>query len=247
MYPKEYFKHTQDTQAGYCFVLMPFAQQFREVYDVITEALSDPAVQYYCRRADDFFGGGHIIEDILYNIATAEFVIADVTSKNPNVFYELGIVHTVKDVEKVIIITQSMDDVPFDLRQFRCLPYEQSQNGLMRLKAQLRDSFRQREEVIRFSIREKASYKSTERFLGADRCLYDFEISQLMSGRNSAKYILSVNKYSVGNPIQLVYHESHGGMSGFTVTIPNTSYILMLERVENNTAYFRVFEGNIQT
>jgi len=61
--------------------------------------------------------------------------MADVTGKNPNVFYELGIAHTVgKDA---IILTQSEDDIPFDLRHLRHLTYVDNQEGWRALKANL--------------------------------------------------------------------------------------------------------------
>src|SRR5689334_13299608 len=119
MYPKTFFGQKKiNERTGSCFVLMPFARDFMEVYDAISRAIEGQELDRTCYRADEIFGGGHVIEDILANIAEAELIIADVTSRNPNVFYELGIAHMVKDVRNVIIITQAMADVPFDLQQF---------------------------------------------------------------------------------------------------------------------------------
>lgn len=56
--------------------------------------------------------------------ASSQFVIADVTGRSPNVFYELGIAHTVKDF--CVILTQNIEDVPFDLRHLHCIIYENS-------------------------------------------------------------------------------------------------------------------------
>ncbi len=91
MYPKEFFNKSHRVKNAQCFVLMPFAQEFTEVYDKIVEALEDPQLAFSCKRADEIFGSGHIIKDILKLIAESEIIIADLTSRNPNVFYELGI------------------------------------------------------------------------------------------------------------------------------------------------------------
>ena len=138
MYPKTYFEtHKPDPKGGHAFVLMPFAEAFQQVYDTIKQSLEGDEVNLHCTRADEIFGGGHIIEDILRCIGEAEIVIADVTGKNPNVFYELGIAHMVKDLDKVLILTQTMGDVPIDLRHFRCIKYEHSQVGLRQLQTEL--------------------------------------------------------------------------------------------------------------
>ncbi len=48
-------------------------------------------------------------------------LVADLTGRNPNVMYEVGIAHTVG--KPVIMVTQDIDDVPFDLRALRCVVY----------------------------------------------------------------------------------------------------------------------------
>ena len=104
MYPKAFFASKKiDQRDGKCFVIMPFAQSFDEVYETIREALESPDLNLHCRRADELEGGGHIMEDVLKQIGEAEIVIADLTGRNPNVFYELGIAQMIKDVEKVIL------------------------------------------------------------------------------------------------------------------------------------------------
>ena len=63
-----------------------------------------------------------IIDDICNSILGADVVVADCTGQNPNVFYELGIAHTLgKDV---ILLTQSIDDIPFDISHLRFIEYE---------------------------------------------------------------------------------------------------------------------------
>ena len=118
IYPKEFFKKKDNRiRRASCFVLMPFSEKFKEVYDTIKETLQLEALNIECNRADDFHEP-HIIETILNGIARAEFIIADLTESNSNVFYELGLANCIKDIDKIVIMTQSMNFVPFDSDNF---------------------------------------------------------------------------------------------------------------------------------
>lgn len=111
-HPHDFFRFKRlSVESGTCFVLMPFAKEFDLVYDTIEGALRGLMV---CTRADDLRLGNHILERILLGIATAELIIADLSGRNPNVFYELALAHT--RTKDVLLITQDIDDVPFDLR-----------------------------------------------------------------------------------------------------------------------------------
>lgn len=109
-----------------CFVLMPFASQF----DGIWEQVVRPAVEDHgddCNRADDLFGPGAIIDDILDSIRAADYLIADLTGRNPNVYYELGFAHALD--KPVILLTQDIADVPFDLKHQRLIQYADTAAG----------------------------------------------------------------------------------------------------------------------
>jgi hypothetical protein len=54
-------------------------------------------------------------------------VVCDCTARNPNVFYEAGIAHTLG--REVILITQSEHDIPFDLRHLRYIRYLNNVEG----------------------------------------------------------------------------------------------------------------------
>jgi Asp-tRNA(Asn)/Glu-tRNA(Gln) amidotransferase C subunit len=96
---------------------MPFAPQFNLVYDVIKEALKN-IMMGGVYRADDLETSPAILERILDGISSAKLVIADLTGRNPNVFYELGIAHLF--TKNVLLLTQDINDVPFDLRGLSC-------------------------------------------------------------------------------------------------------------------------------
>lgn len=113
-----------------CFVLMPFREEFS---DRIWSRYLRPIIKkcgLVPRRADDL-AGRKIMEDIWKNILKSQIVIADMTSRNPNVFYELGMAHAIG--KECILLAQSEKDVPFDLRQFRIIFYKDNADGYERL------------------------------------------------------------------------------------------------------------------
>ena len=112
-----------------CFAIMPFGKVpgVQEVYrDHVVPVVESFGFEIF--RADDMFGHREVIRDIWNAIGSARIIIADVTDRNPNVFYELGMAHTIgKDV---IIITQNTQDVPFDLTHLRHIQYEYTPRGM---------------------------------------------------------------------------------------------------------------------
>src|ERR1700730_8696783 len=122
MYPKAYLADTKLIEKpGTCFVVMPFDDEFEIIFATISEALE--AKGFTARRTKELFGGIDIIEDVLRGIGASEYVVVDVTGRKPNVFYELGIAHMCKEAKKVILITQQIDSIPFDLQRFRHIVY----------------------------------------------------------------------------------------------------------------------------
>jgi hypothetical protein len=119
-------------------VMMPFEKEFDHVYGALAEAVSDAGLQ--CRRADDIWENDHIMDDVIRLIWSARVVISDLSAKNPNVFYETGIAHSLG--RDVIQITQSIDDVPFDLRSLRSVTYLANGEGLRALKEQVSERLR---------------------------------------------------------------------------------------------------------
>jgi len=75
------------------FVIMPFAEDLRAVYDDHIRAVAG-RLGITSTRADDFFAANSIISDVWNAITDAKVLVADCTGRNPNVFYELGIAHT---------------------------------------------------------------------------------------------------------------------------------------------------------
>jgi len=124
-----------DIEESLVFILIPFKEPFTRIFvDHIKKVVEE--FNLICRKADDIFSPHQIIEDIWEQINKARFIIADVTGKNSNVFYEIGIAHTLgKDV---FIITQSEQDVPFDLQDLRYILYEYTPPGMINFENKLR-------------------------------------------------------------------------------------------------------------
>jgi hypothetical protein len=103
------------------FTLMPFIAELKPIYDDHIKVICNK-LGLSCQRADDLIRVGQIMKDVWSAIFLADWRIADCTGRNPNVFYEMGIAHTLG--KQVILITQNEDDVPFDIRHIRYLKYE---------------------------------------------------------------------------------------------------------------------------
>lgn len=114
-------------------VMMPFDARFDAVYEALQAAVN--AADLECCRADDIWENDHIMDDVISLIWRARVVISDLSTKNPNVFYETGIAHSLG--RDVIQIAQSIDDVPFDLRSLRTVVYLSNNEGLGDLKDQV--------------------------------------------------------------------------------------------------------------
>jgi hypothetical protein len=110
------------------FVLMPFREDFDDVYSVIKDAVSDVSksagIAIRCLRADEISTPGLITDQIIEGIGDADLLIADLTGSNPNVMYELGYAHALN--KPVIILNQDVLKSPFDVKAFRQVPYDRS-------------------------------------------------------------------------------------------------------------------------
>lgn len=104
-----------------CFVMMPFGIWFDKYYQEIyipgiREAGFEPV------RADELFSSASVVEQIWEQIKKARVLLADLTDRNANVFYELGLAHAAK--KPVVFTAPKVEDVPFDLRHLRVIIYD---------------------------------------------------------------------------------------------------------------------------
>ena len=120
------------------FVFSPFEEPFNTIYSDHIKPSIESIGRLRCSRADDIYDNQSIIEDIWRYTNEARILISELTGRNPNVFYETGIAHTIG--KEVILLTQSMDDVPFDLRHLRCIVYEYTPRGISALESNLKST-----------------------------------------------------------------------------------------------------------
>jgi hypothetical protein len=117
-----------------CFVLMPFGGEFDSIYKHCIQAAMTE-LSWLCARADEIHKASEVIDQIWENILRADLVIADLTGRNPNVFYELGYAHALN--KNTILLTQSIEDVPFDLKHRRLVSYLPTSAGYQKLKNEI--------------------------------------------------------------------------------------------------------------
>lgn len=104
-----------------CFVMMPFGEWFDRYYrDIFVPAIREAGLEPV--RADELFSTGSVIEQIWEQIEKSKILLADLTGKNANVFYELGLAHAA--LKPVVFTAGALEDVPFDLRHLRVVIYD---------------------------------------------------------------------------------------------------------------------------
>jgi hypothetical protein len=126
-------------EADLASVMMPFKAELDPVNMAIRAACD--AVGFRCLRASDIWESSVVVQDIFNLVFRSRVVIVDFSGRNPNVMYETGIAHTLG--RDVVPISQSLEDVPFDLRHHRILKYLNNQEGRQALTSQLADRLRQ--------------------------------------------------------------------------------------------------------
>ncbi|HEX5403746.1 MAG TPA: hypothetical protein VFX16_15750 [Pseudonocardiaceae bacterium] len=105
-----------------CFVMQPFSPPYGSYY----EAMFKPAIEksgLRAVRADaEIFGTGKVMDQVWRGISSSDVLVAELTTKNANVYYELGIAHAMG--KPVVLIASNESDVPFDLRHIRVIYYD---------------------------------------------------------------------------------------------------------------------------
>lgn len=102
------------------FMLTPFHSDYYADYASVVEAAS--ALGLEVQRGDEKASGGDIFNQILKSIISARVIIANITGRNPNVFYELGIAHALN--KPVILVCEQGHEVPFDLQSKRIVFFD---------------------------------------------------------------------------------------------------------------------------
>ena len=119
-----------------CFVLMPFGRKPRESgrdvdFESVYHTLIRPGIEAAGMepiRADEERLGGIIHKPMFERLILCDFAVADLTTANPNVFYELGVRHATRPWSTVSMFANGTR-LPFDLSMVRSIPYQLSDNG----------------------------------------------------------------------------------------------------------------------
>ena len=125
------------------FIVMQFSSPYNEVYsDVIKKLCEESRIEAV--RADEIYGPGIIIKDVVDRIAKSQVVIADISPTNPNVYFEVG--YALALGKPIILLAQRRmpeTPLPFDLSAFRVLFYDDSIGGKLKLENGLRKHLKQ--------------------------------------------------------------------------------------------------------
>jgi len=142
----------------YAFVIMPFAEEFTDIYE---SGIKSVAAECDVRteRLDEQIYDNDMLEQIYKEIDRCDFVIADMTARNPNVFYEVGYADAKKKL--IILLTQNSSDIPFDLKHRPHVVYEGS---IKKLKEELKSRIewanseidKRKKDPIKMSIKVKS-------------------------------------------------------------------------------------------
>lgn len=117
------------------FVVMQFAEPYDTFYKEVIQSQAD-AAGFDVIRIDEKAGPGVIFQDIQREIEQAEVIIAEITPANPNVFYEVGYAHALH--KPTILLVQRGAQLPFDIRSFRVVFYNDSIGGKVEVERDLR-------------------------------------------------------------------------------------------------------------
>lgn len=117
------------------FVAMQFGAPFDTLYQEVIYPIVSEELQLSVVRMDEVAGPG-IVEDMKRHLAEAQIVIAEITAPNQNVFYELGYAHALN--KPTILLAQRGKELPFDIRSYRVIFYDDSIGGKPALERSLR-------------------------------------------------------------------------------------------------------------
>jgi hypothetical protein len=175
-----------------CFVLMPFGQKpdgaggtidFDAVYEeVITPAVEAAGMQPL--RADEEMEGGIIHKPMFERLILCEYAVADLTTANANVFYELGIRHAARPWSTVLLFAEK-SRLPFDVAPLRAIPYKLAPGGRPAEADVVRAVITERLNKAREAVPDSPIYELVEDFPNVDHTKTDVF-------RNRAQYSTAV-------------------------------------------------------
>ncbi|HZK81406.1 MAG TPA: hypothetical protein VFC46_10075 [Humisphaera sp.] len=120
------------------FVIMPFSEPFDTLYREVINPVAR-AAKFSVTRVDEISGPGIILDDIQRQIAASDAIVAEISTQNPNVFYELGFAHALKKPAVLLVRKQESPKLPFDIAGYRAIFYDDTIGGKRLVEQKLRD------------------------------------------------------------------------------------------------------------
>jgi hypothetical protein len=125
-------------QRPHAFVVMPFREPFDSLY---TDVIKPEAEKLDCEitRVDEIQSPGIILDDIRQQIQAAQVVVAEISTENPNVFYEVGYAHAKNKPVVLLFRREEGREPPFNIRGYRAIFYDDTIAGKKKVEAAVRD------------------------------------------------------------------------------------------------------------
>ena len=105
-----------------CFVMQPFAPPYGGYYDSVFKPAIEKADLKPIRADAEIFGAGKVMDQVWRGIGSAKILLAELTTRNANVYYELGLAHALG--KPVVLVAADGEDVPFDVQHIRVVYYD---------------------------------------------------------------------------------------------------------------------------
>lgn len=164
-----------------CFVLMPFGQKPTTAgkmidFDAVYRELIEPAIRAADLdpiRADEEMAGGIIHKPMFERLILCEYAVADLTTANANVFYELGLRHAVRPSSTILLFAKNTGQLPFDVAPLRSIPYEIGADGKPDKVADITPLLAERFQEARKHLTDSPVYQLVEGFPDIQRLKTD--------------------------------------------------------------------------
>lgn len=207
----------------FVFVLMPFNEDFDDIYKLgIKEAAKE--VGAYAERVDEQIFTEGILERIFNQISKADVIVADMTGRNPNVFYEVGYAHALGKI--VLLLTQKADDIPFDLKHKQHIIYGNNGSKIQSLRKELNPK-------LNWAInesRKKGKNDNSKRI--------SISVSPMNEMGDSPNELIEIPEHCLSKPIPIV------NLSGYGQGLRFQFYNNSLQKIPNITHIYLFAEGS---
>lgn len=227
---KEIAMNNDTSPKPFAFVIMPFLKEFDDIYQLGIKPVCEK-FGAYAERVDEQIFHESILQRIYNQISKADVIIADMTGRNPNVFYEAGYAHALG--KPVILLTQAAEDIPFDLKHYPHIVYG----------GRITDLIPELERRVKFAIdqpKEAAKRDSVEVYVGGKNLKYNNNLSNTIDQQGFAFEVRldfhnSVNTRFKKTTFQLGIFTSNKIRLIYTQEGRETRYFQSYEQPEANT------------